>query len=114
MPDARRVGTSAEDRAADALLAKGYVVLRRRYKGGCGELDLVLLDGDTLVFAEVKRRATFEAAVVAVDARKIARIQSAAEAFAYETGEHERARRFDLVVVLPDRIEHLVGALSQS
>lgn len=95
-------------------MAKGYLVLRRRYKGGAGEVDLVLMDGDTLVFAEVKRRNTYEAAIESVDARKIARLHSAAEAFAYQAGEHERARRFDLVIVLPDRIEHLVGALSQS
>ncbi|MCW5943507.1 MAG: YraN family protein [Fimbriimonadaceae bacterium] len=111
MSGARRIGTGAEDRAADFLLAKGYVVLRRRYKGGGGELDLVLLDGDTLVFAEVKRRNSFAEAVEAVDSRKVDRIVAAAEAFAFEVGEHERPRRFDLIVVLPDRIEHLVAAL---
>ena len=35
----RTRGTEAEDRAADFLLAKGYTLLRRRYKAREGEID---------------------------------------------------------------------------
>ena len=45
----QRIGTSAEDRAADHLEAAGLRLLVRNYRCRMGELDLVALDGDVLV-----------------------------------------------------------------
>jgi putative endonuclease len=50
------LGRSGEDRAAKHLASRGYTILERNYTAPQGELDLIALDGDTLVFVEVKTR----------------------------------------------------------
>lgn len=49
-------GQRGEDLAAAFLLSKGYKVIDRNAKKRYGEIDIVALDGDTLVFIEVKTR----------------------------------------------------------
>ena len=53
----RALGADAEARAAEFLQRKGYRVVDRNWTCRGGELDLVCLDGDTLVFVEVRARA---------------------------------------------------------
>ncbi len=48
----------AETRCALGLRLRGYRVLARRYKVPVGEVDIVARRGRTLVFVEVKARAT--------------------------------------------------------
>ena len=51
----RWFGTRAETRAAARFLKHlGYRILRRNYRCPLGELDLIALDGSTLVFVEVR------------------------------------------------------------
>jgi putative endonuclease len=50
MSSLRRLGQDAEDRAADFLIAKGLTVVTRRFTVRQGEIDLVALDGDEIVF----------------------------------------------------------------
>ena len=53
--DARRtLGRLGEQLAADHFERLGWVILARNHHTRFGELDLVALDGETLVFAEVK------------------------------------------------------------
>ena len=55
MPHARqRLGQAAEDLAVQRLEADGYRIVARNARTRLGELDIVALDGETLVFAEVK------------------------------------------------------------
>ena len=56
MPVPRRLGSDAEDAAASYLLDLGYTLITRRAKTARGELDIVCLDGECLVFVEVKSR----------------------------------------------------------
>lgn len=51
-----RLGEAGESIALTFLLACGYRLLDRRYRRPGGEIDLVLLRGDLLVFVEVKAR----------------------------------------------------------
>ena len=65
-----------------------------------GELDLVMRDGDTLVFVEVRyrRSAAFGGAAASVDAGKRRKIVLAAEQFLLAHREHaKRACRFDVI-----------------
>jgi Holliday junction resolvase-like predicted endonuclease len=48
------LGRQAEDRAAGFLEGLGYGILERRWRCPMGELDIVAMDGETLVFVEVK------------------------------------------------------------
>lgn len=51
-----QVGSITENLAAQYLESQGLVLLRRNYKTKIGEIDLVMRDGDTIVFVEVKYR----------------------------------------------------------
>lgn len=49
-------GLSAEDQAARAYQRRGAEILARRHRSEAGEIDLILREGETLVFVEVKHR----------------------------------------------------------
>jgi putative endonuclease len=52
----RDLGTKGEELASAAARAEGYSVLASNYRCPLGEIDLVLQQGSTIVFAEVKTR----------------------------------------------------------
>ncbi len=112
MPDVRRVGREAEDRAADELVRLGLTVVTRRYTVRGGEVDLVALDGDVVVFVEVKFRSSpFQPPELAVSAVKAARLRKAAARYVHEMGLQDREVRFDAVAVTPNEVKHLPGVL---
>lgn len=49
-----KIGRFGEDTAVKLLKLKNYTILARNFKLKSGELDIVALDGGTVVFAEVK------------------------------------------------------------
>ena len=69
-------GVLGEQRALDYLCDKGMVPLCRRYHSPFGEIDLIMKDGETLVFVEVKarQRGRRHDGLNAVNPRKQARI----------------------------------------
>jgi putative endonuclease len=107
--DRRAVGARHEDAAADYLLSLGYTLVARRYRAGGGEVDLIALDGDVLVFVEVKYRKAGPPEL-AVDRTKVSRISNAADAYLAQTGSHLMRCRFDVVAVFPGGLRHHVGA----
>ena len=98
MSDARRLfGDMGEAAAARALERQGVRIVARNARTRYGELDLIGQDARGYVFVEVKtrRRGSFVSAAEAVDARKLARLQGLALAWA---GEHRIRGRIRLVV----------------
>jgi putative endonuclease len=95
------LGRAAEDRAADALLARGYVILARRYRTRHGEIDIVARDGDTTVVVEVKARLTgeFGTAAEAITPQKQRRLISMAKDYLARHDLLERPCRFDVVAI---------------
>lgn len=119
----RQLGRRAEDLVAARLEADGWQIVERNARTRYGELDLVALDGDALVFVEVKAGragAAFgpERPVLSVDLRKQRRIRSLATAWLNEHRGLPRYSdiRFDAVGVTYDRagraadLEHIEGA----
>jgi putative endonuclease len=105
-------GVYGERRAAEWYARQGYEVVARNWRAGrSGELDLVLRRGRTIVFCEVKARATDAYGVAeAVTPVKQARIRRLAAAF---LGEHDLGAvelRFDVVCVTGTRIEVIEAA----
>lgn len=82
-PASRQCGAQAEDRALDYLQQQGLTLVARNAHSRRGELDLVMRDGATLVFVEVRQRshARFGGAAASIGARKQARLWRAAQAF---------------------------------
>lgn len=105
----RRIGSDAEDQAADYLLSLGYTLLGRRQKTRSGELDLVAFDAETLVFVEIKSSARY-VAEERLDDLKLKRLGLAAEEYALAHGLNERLMRFDLIVVQTGELKHYKDA----
>jgi putative endonuclease len=108
-------GDHAERIAAAYLQDKGLALIESRYRCRWGEIDLILRDRDTLVFAEVRlrRSKTFGGAAYSVDRRKQERIIATARH--YLAGAREGACRFDVVLlerIDPPRIEWIRDAFS--
>jgi putative endonuclease len=97
----RERGGAGEDAALDAYIGRGYRVVARNWRCRLGELDLILLRRDTLVFCEVKTRggSAFGGGHEAVTWRKRAKVRSLAEAFLQESRARPAAIRFDVASV---------------
>jgi putative endonuclease len=103
----RSLGQSGERLAALHLEAKGYQIVGRNVRiSNTGEIDILALDDDTLVFVEVRTRRGLGLAGESIHPRKAARMLSHAEN--YEDLDHE-SRRIDLVVVDLDETGRLLG-----
>lgn len=101
-------GREAEGKAADFLLQLGYVIVHRRYKRGRGEIDIIALDGETLVFVEVKARRSSDP-TESVTPGKASRIKEAALAYLAEMGLENKPLRFDLIAIESGAIRHYPG-----
>jgi len=76
----RNTGAQAEEQALSFLLCHGLKLEQRNYACRLGEIDLILLDGKTLVFVEVRMRRSraFGGAGESITQRKRARLIAAA------------------------------------
>lgn len=93
-------GAWAESRALDYLKQQGLRLIKKNFNCRFGEIDLILCDGDTLVFAEVRYRGEEPrvSAVESVDARKQRRIIRSAEYYLQRHPNHAwRFCRFDVL-----------------
>ncbi len=90
----------------------GYRVLARNWRCPSGEIDLILERRGVVVFSEVKTRSStaFGLPAEAVDRRRQSRLRAAAATWIRSTGAHPTELRFDVVSVLPGRVERLEGA----
>lgn len=96
----RRTGDAFELRARTQLEHAGLVLLAHNYTTRFGELDLVMRDGEALVFVEVRyrRNTRFGDAATSITATKQARLVRAAGLFLAAHPQHaQRNCRFDVV-----------------
>ena len=96
-------GKSGEELAVGELERRGYEILARRYRTARGEIDIVARQGQTIVFVEVKTRATHEfgRAVEAVTRSKQRRLASMAVDYLSRHRLGDCACRFDVVAIDP-------------
>ncbi len=111
-PTGYKKGLLAEWRAAAYLRLRGYKILAKRYKTKGGEIDLVALRGNVLVFAEVKQRADYATGAEAIHARNQARVRHAAELYLQAYPQYADCdMRFDALIITPGRlVTHLEAA----
>lgn len=118
-----QLGRRGEALAEAFLKRKGYKILEKNWKGKTGEIDIIAQDKKTVVFVEVKTRATekFGAPVEAVDNHKQKHIVNVAKEYIQQNKLSKTPIRFDVVSVrikagsLFERmrgpeIEHLINA----
>jgi putative endonuclease len=97
----RWFGTRSERAAAHFLLRRGYRILGRNVTLPMAELDLVALDGRTLVFVEVRSTEgdDVERPAASVDAAKQRKLTDAAVAYLHRHRLLGHPARFDVVAV---------------
>ncbi len=108
----RALGEAGESAAARWYEASGYEVLARNWRCRDGELDLVLGDGSSVVFCEVKTRtsAAYGVPASAVTPTKQRRIRHLAMRWLDEHGVRARHLRFDVASVVDGRVDVIEGA----
>jgi putative endonuclease len=108
----RARGQWGEDRAATHYRRLGYDVIDRNWRSPTGELDLVLSDGSTYVFSEVKARRTadFGPASGAVTVAKQRRIRQLAVEWLRAHDVNARSIRFDVVAITGNDLELITDA----
>ena len=93
-------GLAAEDIVAADYARRRHGLAARRWRGQAGEIDLILRDGDTVVFVEVKKSRTSARAATRLSRRQMDRICAAASEFlAGEPRGQLTDVRFDLAMV---------------
>lgn len=103
----RTTGSRYEQIAADYLETQGFRILMLNYRCRIGEIDIVAMDGNTLVFCEVKYRKTLKygSPAEAVDYRKQNIIIRTAEMYVMEKRISTACPvRFDVIAILDQTI----------
>ena len=107
-------GYRYEDIAISYLIRKGHKIIRRNYHSRHGEIDIISLDGDTLVFTKCKFRSSdnFGSPLEAVTITKQRRICHTAMCFyAASPYNEDKNCRFDVIAVHSDgTVEHIENA----
>jgi putative endonuclease len=105
-------GQAAEERARRLLEAKGYRFLAANHRTRMGEVDLVMKDGETVVFVEVRERTRggYGRGFESVTAAKQAKVAKAALAYVKEKRLGGMPLRFDVVSFDPEGAAHLPNA----
>lgn len=98
----KELGRRGEDAACELLKRKDYVILERNWTCPAGEADIIAMDGDCLVFVEVKTRAGVERGLPedAVTPRKRAKYERIAGFFLSDYDGPDSRVRFDVIGVL--------------
>lgn len=102
LDDPKRLGRWGQKQAERFLRRKGCDTLARNYASSDGEIDLVMADGEAVVFVEVKTRRgeDFAPATSAVNYRKQQKLIRTAKRFLRQYRVSDRPLRFDVITVV--------------
>lgn len=109
----RRFGNAGEDLAVEYLTKKGYSLLGRNVQLSHHEVDIVMRDGNWLVFVEVKTRRSdwFCDPMRAVDDEKLWNLLEAAKIYRHE---HPECYRMDFRIDVVCIVGNVTGGASTS
>lgn len=98
----KRLGERGEDAAVSYLERCGWTVVERNWRVPAGEIDVIALDGDTVVLVEVKTRKTVAKGTPddAVTPAKQRKYRKLAQAYSQHAGLTDTQIRFDVVSIL--------------
>lgn len=107
----RARGYIGEDIAVRFLKRRGYRIVATNAVVCDVEIDIIALDGDTVVFAEVKSSDSDTAhPAERVSARQRARYVAAAQAYRVKHSLYDADFRFDVIEVAGSRLSHIKNA----
>lgn len=102
MGTSNSIGSQAERIAESHLLQNGLKTLARNFSCRLGELDLIMQDGDDIVFVEVRYRSSdrFGGPIASVDFKKQKKLWAAAETYLQKNPKLRKCnQRFDVIGV---------------
>ena len=111
----QRIGQKGEDFAHDYLQNCGQQILNRNYRFGKGEIDIITLDKNQLVFIEVKTRlgGTRGRPLLSIHRRKQTQMIFVANAY-IQSNKREEDVRFDVITIIKRgerfELEHIRNA----
>jgi putative endonuclease len=114
--DTRELGERGEELAVRYLIKKKYRILARNWRDRGGEIDIIARDRGTLVFVEVKTRASdsFAQPVESVGYHKQDKLRHLAERYIARQDLADCQARFDVISIVDQggkpRVEHLENA----
>jgi putative endonuclease len=110
------LGKKGEEQAAAALEAAGMTIIAKNVRSKQGEVDIVAMDGETVVFVEVKAWSVYgqEDLQYGLNLKKQRKIIETAKYFLSVNRKYNRmAIRFDVVFVNKDTVTHLASAFTE-
>ncbi len=112
-----KLGNDGEDLASKFLHKKGYKIITRNFRTQNGEIDIIAVNNDVLIFIEVKTRKSnfLESPFAAVTKRKQQQISRVAQEYLSKNNMFDKDARFDVISISIDnthspQIEHLENA----
>lgn len=111
--DRYALGIVGEQMAAEYLKSKNYNILSKNVSyPNVGEIDIVALDGRTLVFVEVRTRADnmFGHPLETLTKAKQSKIVKASRRYIQDNKTMASAFRYDVIAILNENIEHITNA----
>ena len=109
-------GSSGEEAAVRFLEEKGIKIVQKNFRTRRGEIDIIALDGDALVFIEVKSWNSYgiDSLEYALDNKKKQKIIETSKYFLSSYREYKYMTiRYDVVFISPMGITHLASAFTE-
>ncbi|MDX2469198.1 MAG: YraN family protein [SAR324 cluster bacterium] len=114
----KKTGDKGEKLALKHLKAKGYKLLEKNWRKVGGELDLIMVDGEFIIFVEVKTRNNDKSQVspkLQMTKNKILQVRKIAQYYLLEKRNEDLQPRFDFVGITlkadeKPEIEHIENA----
>lgn len=101
MDKRRQLGQWAEQAASRLLEVKGYQIIDRNWRCRYGEIDLIAIKNQFLIFVEVRSRSStrFGTAAEAIDWRKQQKVRAIAQFYLHSKRLSRYQVRFDAIAV---------------
>ena len=111
----QKIGKFGEDEAEKYLKQKGYKILERNFSCKRGEIDIIALDKNEIVFIEIKARASLKYGLPseAVTKNKLKHIYKTAEYYLYTRKLQNHNTRIDVIEVYIKNNEVKINHLKQ-
>jgi putative endonuclease len=112
----KSLGKEGEERAVAALEAAGMEVILKNFRSKTGEIDIIAVDEETIVFVEVKTWSVFgmEDLGYGINIKKQRKIIKTAKFFLSENRKYSNMSiRFDVIFISKNSINHLASAFTE-
>lgn len=107
----KKIGTLAEKKACEFLQTNGLKFLESNFNCSLGEIDLIMQDGETIVFVEIRHNKHISQALESVDTYKQSKIIKAATFYLQKKQWQDKFYcRFDVIGISETELEWIKDA----